>query len=1205
MIIHRSQRAELLLGALADLVRTPAHADPVRAEIIVVQSLGMERWLAQQLSLRLGIWANPAFPFPRNVVLRALKAVLGPSAHRDVLAFDDRQLVWPVAAELDAHLAAPPFAPLARYVADDPRGVKRMQLAQRVARAFDDYVVYRPDLVRAWDAGEDAGVGPDDAWQPALWRAVTRRLTGGVARQDDGLPAPGATHMAACVDAFAARVDRAALERADFPARVSLFGITTLPRLSRDGSAARGGLVDDHLSAPPPAPAAAPAVADGGAAVRAAADDGAGPDALDAILDPAAQHPLVASCGRVAREFDALLLATGDARVVNLDAASTASSAPGPRPPRTLLASVQADIAANRARPGDPSDAATDTSSDDPADIPVATVTVTPDPAGSSVAPTDLAIAPAAVDPADRSITVHACHGPMREVEVLRDQLLDIFERHPDIQPHDVAVMAPDIDAYAPYVEAVFGVAPHDRGYIPYRIADRAPGQAFEVVGAMSAAVATVQGRLTATAMLDLLAVDLVRQRFGIAADQLDDVRRWVDGAGIRWAVDAEDRAAAGQPALAENTWRFGLDRLFLGYAMPGADRTLYRGVLPFDDIEGGGADLLGRLADACAAVFDLRALAGRPRTLGDWRAVVGDGLARMVHRGPRNAWQHQLVRDALDRLATQAEASGFTGQVDLSVAWDLVLANLGADAPPHGFLGGGVTFCALLPMRSIPFRVVALLGMNDGAFPRLTRRPGFDLLTAQPRIGDRSTRDDDRHMFLEAILAARDGLVITCTAQDLRDGRRRAPSVAVTELLEVIETAAAGARDHYVVWHPSQPFSTAYFTADPAGRLFSYSERFAAGARALASPRHAPPPFVPGPLPPADDDTAAVNLDALARFARNPAATLVRRRLGVWRARDDDLLSDREPLAVDDAWRRAVAERWLPWVLAGTAPADVADAVRAAGLLMPGTPGDCAFADFSATLAAMARAAAAWQADAARAPVHVDLAAGPAGRVVGTLRDVWPRGLVWVRFAKVGRGIEMDLWVRHLALCALAQSMAATRPHAASGAPGPGSWSGPLADTPEPPLPATSVLVGRAARGGGVSVVRFTPVPDAARHLAGLVDLYRLGQRVPVPLFEQASRAFAGALAAGKADAEAHAAARKAFRAATGWGWRRGYGDLDDREVALVYGDADLGEVDRRAAGVGDGTVPTFETLAREVYGPLLRHRDVVAGAGDDEDAA
>lgn len=1205
MIIHRSQRAEVLLGALADLVRTPGHADPVRAETIVVQSLGMERWLAQQLSLRLGIWANPAFPFPRNVVLRALKAVLGPGAHRDVLAFDDRQLVWPVAAELDAHLAAAPFAPLARYVADDPRGVKRMQLAQRIARAFDDYVVYRPDLVRAWDAGDDAGVGPDDAWQPALWRAVTRRLTGGAARLDDGPPAPGATHMAACVEAFAARVDRAALERADFPARVSLFGITTLPRLYLDVFASLGRFVDVHVFTLTPSPAAAAALADRAAAVRAAVDGGPGPDALDAILDPAMHHPLVASCGRVAREFDALLLAMGDARVVDLDAAAMPSSAPGPRAPRTLLASVQADIAANRARPGDPGGAITGTSIDDPADVPVAPVTAATDPAGPSVNPADPAIAPAAVDPADRSITIHACHGPMREVEVLRDQLLDIFERHPDIQPHDVAVMASDIDAYAPYVEAVFGIAPHDRGFIPYRIADRAPGQAFEVVGAMSAAVAAAQGRLTATTMLDLLAVDLVRQRFGIAADQLDDVRRWVDGAGIRWAVDAEDRAAAGQPALAENTWRFGLDRLFLGYAMPGADRTLYRGVLPFDDIEGAGADLLGRLADACAAVFDLRAVAGRPRTLGGWRAVLGDGLAQMVHHGPRNAWQHQLVRDALDRLAIQAEASGFAGQVDLAVAWDLVLANLGADAPPHGFLGGGVTFCALLPMRSIPFRVVALLGMNDGAFPRLTRRPGFDLLAAQPRIGDRSTRDDDRHMFLEAILAARDGLVITCTAQDLRDGRRRAPSVVVTELLDVIEIAAAGARDHCVVWHPSQPFSAAYFTEDPAGRLFSYSERFAAGARALAGPRRAPPPFVPGPLPPADDDTAAVDIDALARFARNPAATLVRRRLGVWRARDDDPLADREPLAVDDAWRRAVAERWLPWVLAGTAPADVADAVRAAGLLMPGTPGDCAFADFSATLAAMAHAAAAWRAGAARAPFHVEIAADATGRVVGTLRDVWPRALVWVRFAKVGRGVEMDLWVRHLALCALGQPATSLGDGASTAAPGPAAGSGSpsdTSDTPDAPLPATSVLVGRALRGGGVSVVRFTPVPDAARHLARLVALHRAGQRLPVPLFEQASRAFAAALAAGKADAEALAAARKAFRSATGWGGR---GDRDDPEIALVYGDADLAEVDRWAAGAGDGAVPAFETLAREVYGPLLRHRVVVAGAGDDEDAA
>ncbi len=1144
MIIHRSQRAETLVGALADIVRTPVDPDPVRAETVVVQSLGMERWLAQRLSRRLGIWANPAFPFPRKTVLQALQAVRGPLTHRDVFAFDARQLVWPVATELDEHLARPAFAPLARYVSDDPRGSKHMQLAQRIAQAFDDYVVYRPDLVRAWDAGDDAasaaGLPPAEAWQPVLWRAVARRVAGG-----DGA-AGGGMHMAACVDAFVAHVDRAALARDGFPARLSLFGIATLPPLYLEVFAALGRLIDVHVFALTPSPAVSAALAARAPAVRDAVRRGDGPAALDAIVDPDTGHPLVAGCGRVAREFDALLLALDGAREVDLDAGAPSSAGAAPRP--TLLAAVQAGIAANRAPAGDPGSAA-------------------------------------AIDPDDRSIAVHACHGPLREVEVLRDLLLERFERQPDLQPHDVVVMTPDIERYAPLVEAVFGAA-GDADFLPYHIADRGPARAFEVVGAMGAAVAAVQGRLTASALLDLLAVDDVRLRFGIAADQLDDVRRWVDRAGIRWAVDADDRAAAGQPALAENTWRFGLDRLFLGYAMPGDDRALYAGVLPYDDVEGAGADLLGRLADACAAVFDLRAQAGQARTLEGWRQVLGAGLDRLVRRTPRNAWQHQMVRDALDRLATQAAANGFTGAVDMAVAWDLALAHLGADAPPHGFLGGGVTFCALLPMRSIPFRVVALLGMDDGAFPRLARRPAFDLLAAQPRIGDRSTRDDDRHMFLEAVVAARDALLVTHTGQDIRDGRPLAPSVAVAELLDCLDAlptaGAAAARARVVVRHRAQPFSPAYFAPDPAGRLFSYNRRFAAGARAMTGPRRPPPPFVPGPLPPAEEEGGGVDLDALARFARNPARTFVQRRLGVRLGRDAAPLDDRERLAMDDEARRAIAERWLPAVLAGAAPDAIARAVRAAGLLAPGTPGDCAFADFAGTLDEMARATAAWRVGAARGPLDVDLVAGPAGRISGTLRDVWPGALVWVRFSRIGRGVELDLWVRHLALCALAQ-------------PGAGSPTGDTAGAP--PLPTTSVLIGRGPKGDGVGVVRFGTVPDAAARLAALLELYRVGQRVPVPLFERASRTYAEALARGKDAADAFRRARGAFRG----GQQRDWGDRGDASVAQVYGDADLAAVDALAVAWGDGSVPPFAALASTVYGPLVAHRTVLAGGPED----
>ncbi|MGH7897760.1 MAG: exodeoxyribonuclease V subunit gamma, partial [Candidatus Binatia bacterium] len=645
---------------------------------------------------------------------------------------------------------------------------------------------------------------------------------------------------------------------------------------------------------------------------------------------------------------------------------------------------------------------------------------------GGSAAPLRLSSAAAAPD----SIRIHSCHSPMREIEVLHDQLLALFDSDRTLEPRHVVVMAPAIDDYAPYIEAVFS-ADRSRPEIPYHIADRRPRVAERVVDAFSRILEVLRGRLTAPQVFDLLGMDVVRERFEIAARELDTVRDWIARAGIRWGVDESHRESEGQPPIGENTWRFGLERLLVGFAMPGEDRHLFRGVLPIDGVEGADGDLLGRFTDFCHALFSFRPFAERARTVAEWELDLGRLLARLIAVRVDTADQHRRIRRALETLTARAAAAGFDEPLHLEVFLRALDKEIGDSAAPVGFLSGGVTFCAMVPMRSIPFRVVCLLGMNDGAFPRTVRPPGFDLTTIEPKPGDRTRRDDDRYLFLETLLSARERLLISYVGQSIQDNSTIPPSVVVSELCDALaqsfsigDRAAdpirrrAALAQRIVIRHALQSSSERYFRKDRAdSRLFSYSETALESARARTTERRQPPCFVEGRL--RDGAEAAlpiVPLEDLERFFEHPSRWFCQRRLGLHLAKEGDLLEDTEPLEPSALEQWTIGDRLLRRLVDEGESADPLGAIRASGALPPGALGDAvyrAIAPQALRLAAIARTLA----DGERFdPLAVDVEIGGL-RVSGFLRAVWPRGQVDWRFSKLGGRHELGLWVRHLFL--------------------------------------------------------------------------------------------------------------------------------------------------------------------------------------------
>lgn len=693
----------------------------------------------------------------------------------------------------------------------------------------------------------------------------------------------------------------------------------------------------------------------------------------------------------------------------------------------------------------------------------------------------DLAETTAQAAADDHSIALHVCHGPMREVEVLHDQLLDLFARQPGLDPGDVLVLVPDVENYAPCIEAVFATAPEGRR-MPFAIADRGVA-ASEIAGVLRRLLALAGSRMDAESVIAPLECAAVGRRFGIGRGDLETLREWLRDAGVRWGRDEQSRAALDLPATRDHTWRAGFERMLLGYALSGDGVHLHAGVLPFDPVEGSTAALAGRLKTYVDAVFALADELARPRSVGEWRRRLDRVLTLFFEPDEDETAALMSLRIALARIEQNAGEAGAGDDVPLVVMVREWVAAAEQGARGDAFLGHGITFAALRPGRAVPARVVALLGLNDGAYPRQSRAPGFDLAARRPQPGDRIRRDEDRYAFLEALLAARERLWLFHTGRSVRDNEPIPPSPLVAEVLEALRRAFGDdAVAQRVVEHPLQPFSRRLYDGRDA-RSFSYAAAWVPAAR----PRPMAP-FLAAPLPePPPDEWTLVRIEDLQALLRNPARRLLRDRLRVHLDESEGLLPATEPFTLDGLEQYALRRQAFTQLCAGIGAEQALAVARAGGGLPSGAAGDVVFRDVLSDVAPLAARA---RATAPSPRIAVDFALG-SHRLVGTVRggDAFDA-------AALNAPRRLAAWVRHLAVNAVA---------------------GPQA--------TALYALGEHAR--------FRPLPadDAAARLAALVALHRRALCEPLPFFPRSSLAYAECLHAGKSQSDGLRVAEKAWR--------------------------------------------------------------------------
>ena len=1199
--------------------------DPFASERIVVPHPTMGRWLSLELARELGIAANVRFEQPAEFAWSIMRGVV-PGLSREQ-PYVPARLRWrihdllpgpdgepgggtrcgerpvggaaPIAsrdAPDDGGGAPARGSAVAGYLRDgEPR--KRLELADRLARMYDKCLLYRPDWIREWESGS----APH--WQARLWQRL-------VAEGPEG-----AHHWVNALDRF-----RASLIERDRNGGSERTATTPSPESPRRGPSSAGS---PHTHAAGSASSAGSPSRLPGWPRRACffAVPSLSPSYLELICEAAREieihlfvlNPCREYWGDIhsRREIDyragaadpdtryltegnELLAAWGRAGRDCIDALVEVQGAEWEEffvepAGAGWLAAVQRDILDLRlARDTARSGATPGGMPDEPPNGPSGGV-----PDGAPASPG--AERPGAAGPAaDDTIQVHVCHSPVREAEVLHDRLLAAFDAHPDLEPADVLILTPDLDLYGPAVEAVFAAA----GRVPCHVA-RARSVESRTMRAFLGLLSMPGSRHGAETALAPLAAPAIRARFGIGEAGVATIREWVREAGIRWGVDEAHRGEEDLPETADHTWRHGLRRLLLGYAMADAGAPV-AGLVPcrageaaFDVGETDG-ELLGRFVSYCEGVFGLRErLAGRRRPSrwgAELRALVrdfltdgsepGDGGGRAGRIGGPERWS--LARELADEVGAvralirefENEASAAESPVPVEVVVDVLRERAHEDAREAARLAHGVTVASLGAGRIFPAGVVCVAGMNDGVFPRSPAAPSFDVVAAgRARRGDRAVRYEDRFAFLEALLAARRCFIVTYAGRGLRDDAPIPPSVLVDELKDYLARRFPG--EPVETRHPLQPFSPRYFEATGEtgfgnGGLFSYSRGMcdAADLQRVAGTTgcDSQSRFAGVALPEPDESLRCVDLADLVAFFANATRYFLRQRLGVRLELDDLALDDEEPFELDGLDRYRLNSDIWGQIQAGVEPERGAALLHGSGRLPQAGLGrivhERAREEVEPLEAVLAPYRGALQAPPR--PVEVDLGDF---RIVGAIEHVGPddgvpggdesrepeadgtrpRTMVWWRMGRLRARDRIEVWLRQLAWTA--------------------AGHGPL----------EAVVVSRSRDGKSWQSVTFAPPEDATERLGPWLDAWWRGQSVPLRVFPETSFAYAKAIARAVDDGDAFVDAAR-DKARTVWfGDRYTRGESLDPYLALVHDS-------------GDPLSGGFEELARNLLVPLAR---------------
>ncbi len=1092
-------RLEILSEHLVRILANPLPS-PFSPEIILVQSKGMERWLSMEIARQTGVCANFRFPFPNSFLYEILKKIIPDLPEEPFMTgFEPDVLAFKIMKVLPLCLNVPGFEGIGLYLKDDVKQLKLFQLSDKIANIFDQYLVFRPEMIFRWESGEE------DLWQAKLWRELTAD--------------PDVIHRAKLQRILLEKIKKKNIDKEKLPQRLSVFGISYLPLFHLNFYAHLSEIIDVNMFLLNPCREYwADIVSDkeikfirGGYAEKEYYDD--------MHLDKG--NSLLSSMGVEGKDFFSLI------SELNCEVEECFAEPEISAGTCSMLSLIQSDILNLK------------------------------DPDSNDSKNAESGLCGCNGHEAQPSIQIHSCHSPMREIEVLYDNLLYMFEKNQDLLPKDIVVMAPDIETYAPFINAVFNGSIDTKNKIPFFISDRSLKNSSHIIEDFFSLLDLKNSRLGATRIMALMESSGIKEKFGFIIKDIKTARRWIKQTNIRWGKDSSSRVELGLPDFSENTWKSGIDSLLLGYAMGNADSAdinrdgfgdrMFAKILPYNNFDSGDLNCFGKILGFLDKIFYWADILNSKMNLSSWSIKLKLLLEDFFPINNETEPEIQVLKKSFDSLIKIQESSGFEKKIELDVIRSFFDNIFEKSKESSGFITGGVTFCSALPMRSVPFEIVCLLGMNDDAFPRKFKTAGFDIIAKHPRPGDRSGRNDDKYLFLETIISARKKLYISYVGQSIQDNTGIPPSILVSELVDYIARKFKNKRenDHIIIKQRLQPFSTRYFEGDRY--LFSYSEEDFAACTGI-SERKKERLLISGEISKPSEEWKNIDIESLCLFYANPAKFFMQKRLSLFIDKNpessddysDGYSDDRENFNLGGLDSYLTGNELVDYYFSGSNVKDFLPVQRAKGMLPHGNAGEYIFNEIKADADIFCKKTGRFTRDPKIDPVDVSLLI-EGFRLTGTIGDVYENGRIHIRYAKKRAKDLLRNWIFHLALCRIFKKKS-----------------------------QTSCLICKD------SAWEFDYVKESKVILLNLLKLYEKGLSKPLHFFPESSHEFADAKI--RKEKSEKFAANKAYNR-----WiDRFKGESDDQYYRLCFGKMD---------NIDDFVNAEFKDNAAMVYAPLFNN--------------
>ncbi len=961
--IYKSNHSEKLVEALQSLVVQPL-ATPLTPEFIIVQNKPMADWLTMELSKSLGIWSGQSFPFPKKVITQFMQMILGDQVI-EAKAFDPENLFFEILKELEELKNEPEFESIKDYVSGNQLRLWRFALA--LANLYDQYLVFRRDWILQWDQGDFSKIPPEHRWQGILWQKISAKK--------------GFKHIAQLSDIFGEELKKNPNQIKKFE-RISIFGLSSLPPLYLEFFAAIGEVTEVNLFQLCPSNlywADIKKKKEIFKALRKAKKDITEEHFLDLDSGSDSSHfdqgnPLLASLGDVGKAYQANIESLIHYHESDIDLFVEPDD-------KSLLGKIQRDIF----------------------DLEM------PEEGSRSL------------DQYKANFKINACPNAFREVEVLKDQILTALQEE-KIELQNILIMAPEMSVYEPIFKEVFTKEPK----IPFAFADSSPIAENKVFELFFHLVDFQKGRFTLSNFLNLLGTKEVMESIGLDSNDLSLVTGWLQKAGARWATDPEDRTSLDLPQEGHNSFFEAFSRLILGFAFAGGKSETFKGVYPVGAFEGLSSLTLGKVIAFFEKVKLVYQGLKPTRTLGEWKVFSREAMESLVSEKHLDEADLFEFYNLFDKITEEAKISEYEIQVPLDCFIALVKERLEGENPGKSYGAYGVTCASLRPMRSIPFDLIYLIGLNEKEFPRQSSPSGFNLMELWPQLGDRSLLEDDRYLFLESMLSARKAFAISYIYKRAKDNKTKPPSTLVTELIDYIKEAfgleelpeepgLGNYQSGLTFFHAERAFDPIYFAEE---QPLSFAKSELEALKALNQYPKTSDSFLTESIEGELLQGVDWELKDLIACLIHPAQALLQRTLGVKFAFTEKPLEDREPQELDDLEKWQLGDEMLRQFSKGK-EFKREELVQSAQF-PPASWGEVALEEIAKKTEPLSeKIRADFPLDSAQPNVAFDLELSGT-QIKGSLEQLFEGGLLTTSYSAFKARALLETWVKHLVLCIL-----------------------------------------------------------------------------------------------------------------------------------------------------------------------------------------